>query len=490
MAIDVKMEAMPVTRNTNKKPNVILIMTDQQRYDYLSVHGGRCRTPALERLASEGVVFDNAYSVCSLCTPARASVFTGKYPHKHGLWNNCDMFCVAREQLDDSHVILSAPLSQAGYVCGFSGKWHIDRDRSALDRGFEGYSLPAYGNPWADRAYMQYLEDRGLTAPKRIPVIEVENCVMTYVLDGPAKATVEHFQTDAAIDLMRKYAQGKQPFFLTVQYWGPHEPSKPTSQYADMYPPSETPLVPTYDDTLEGRPRQYRRHRDEFECWYYGASRLGRETWRDVTSKYYAYSTMIDDQVSRFLVEMDRLGLSDDTVVIYTADHGNLCGARGGLYDKGVGMFEDTYHIPMLVRWPGVVKPGSKRSNLVSNMDVFATVLEIAGAELPGGIDSRSMVPILTNEESDWSEDLMCWNSGVYYLHSQRMLRWRQYKYVFTPYDIDELYDLAGDPLEMTNLIDDDGLVGVKIEMRKRLIQNAERAADPLAQVMLGYFRV
>lgn len=465
-------------------------MTDQQRYDYLSVHGGKCSTIALERLAREGVTFTNAYSVCSLCTPARASIFTGKYPHKHGLWNNCDMFSVVREDLPEREVVVSRPLTAVGYACGFSGKWHIDKHFSALDRGFEGYSLPGYGNPWSDDTYVCYLAERGIKIPKPIPVVEVENCTMAYMLDCETEATVEYFQTDVAIDLMRKYAQSEQPFFLTVQYWGPHEHSRPTRKYADMYPASETPLVDTYEDDLGNRPRQYRRHRDEFECWYYGASRLGPDGWREVTSKYYAYTTMIDDQVSRVLSELDRLGIADNTVVIYTTDHGNFCGARGGLYDKGVAMFEDTYHIPFLIRWPGVVTPGTRSSNLVSNMDVFSTILEIAGAKVPEGIDSRSIVSILRDEQTPWPDDLMCWSSGVYYLHSQRMLRWQQYKYVFTPYDIDELYDLENDPLETKNLIENPTLAEIKIEMRKRLIRNARQTSDPLAKVMEGYFRV
>jgi len=474
----------------SKRPNVLLIMTDQQRYDYLSVHGGACPAPALERLASEGTVFENAYSVCSLCTPARASVFTGKYPHKHGLFNNCDMFSVVHERLPEEHVVLSALLAETGYACGYAGKWHIDRDRSALDHGFEGYSLPGYGNPWQDATYQEYLAAKGLTPPTQVPVIEVENRPMTFVMDGPTEATVEHFQTDMAIDLLRKYAGEPRPFFLTVQYWGPHEPSRPTREYADRFPPETTPLVPGFDDTLEGRPRQYVRHRDEFECWYYGVSRLSRDTWRDATSKYYAYSAMIDDQVGRVLTELDTLGLAEDTLVLYTTDHGNLCGSRGGLYDKGVAMFEDTYHIPLLARWPGVTTPGTRQHQLVSNMDVFATVLDVAAARVPEDVDSRSMTPILRDASAPWRDDLMSWSAGVYYLHSQRMLRWEHYKYVFTPYDIDELYDLDTDPVETVNRIGDAALADVKAEMRRRLISTAQRAADPLAEVMQGYFRL
>jgi arylsulfatase A-like enzyme len=112
-------------------------------------------------------------------------------------------------------------------------------------------------------------------------------------------ATVEHFQTNIAIELMRTFSRNRQPFSLTVQYWRPHEPSRPTTRYPNMYPADSTPLVNSYHDDLKKRPRQYTRHRDEFECWYYGSSRLGPEKWREVTAKYYAYTTMIDDQILR-----------------------------------------------------------------------------------------------------------------------------------------------------------------------------------------------
>lgn len=474
----------------NPKPNVLLIVTDQQRYDYLSVHGGACRTPALERLAAEGVRFDNAYSVCSLCTPARASMLTGQYPHKHGLFNNCDMFSLVRERLPEDAVLLNDLLAQAGYACGYSGKWHIDRDLSALDRGFEGFSLPGYGNPWGDKAYLQYLADNGLKLPVPIPVVPVGGTPMAFVLEGEPEATVEHFQTNIALDLMRTYAEAERPFFLTVQYWGPHEQVRPVRQYADLYPGSRTPLVPAFDDTLEGRPRQYRRHRDEFECWYHGSSKLTPDQWREVTAKYYAYTAQIDDQVARVLAELDRLDLADNTLVLFTTDHGNLCGSRGGLFDKGVAMFEDTYHIPFLVRWPGVAKPGTRCASLISNMDIFSTLLDAAGLAVPAGVDSRSLLPLFDDAQAAWREELMSWSSGVYYLHSQRMLRWQHYKYVFTPYDIDELYDLQSDPEERRNRIDDPILAGVRTELRGRLIRCAERAGDPLANVMRGFFRL
>lgn len=470
-------------------PNILLIMTDQQRYDILSAcGGGTCKTPALEKLAEEGVNFSNAYSVCSLCSPARASIFTGRFPHNHGMWNNCDMFFVTKEELPSSEVLLNKYLEDIGYNCGYVGKWHIDAKKSALDHGFEGYSLPGYGKRFISDDYLDYLKSKGLTEPEFKATVNVENKAIAGYLDGETEATVEYFQAEKTIELMNKYSQMQKPFFLTLQFWGPHEVSMPTKEFAEMYPPENIKLWENYYDDLKDKPIQYRRHRDELECWYYGASKLGPEKWKEVTSMYYAYNTLIDSQVMRVLNEIDRLGIGSDLVIIYTTDHGSYSGARGGIFDKGVAMFEDIYHIPFIVRWPGVIKPG-KSTQLISNMDVFSTVLDIAGIKPENNIDSRSLVPILKNPNAPWPEDLMCENHGVYYLHSQRMIRWKNFKYIFTPYDTDELYDLENDPNEMKNLINDKKLKDVKRELQSRMLKWGRNSNDPFTKVMEGYFR-
>ncbi len=334
-------------------------MTDQQRYDILSACGGTCKVPALERLAKGGVNFTNAYSVCSLCSPARASIFTGRFPHNHGMWNNCDMFFVAREELPSSEVLLSKYLIEKGYNCGYVGKWHIGKHTSALDHGFEGYSLHGYGNRLNSEAYLNYLNKKGLTKPEFRTTVNVEeNRPIAGYLKGKIEATVEYFQAEKTIKLLNKYSRMKKPFFLTLQFWGPHEISMPTKEFVEMYPPESIKLWKNYYDDLKDKPIQYKRHRDNLECWYYGASKLGPEKWKEVIAMYYAYNTLIDSQVMRVLNEIDRLGIGSDLMVIYTTDHGSYSGARGGLFDKGVAMFEDIYHIPFIVTWPGLIMTG------------------------------------------------------------------------------------------------------------------------------------
>lgn len=472
-------------------------MTDQQRWDMLhATAGGPCESPGLDRLAGRGVSFTNAHTVCALCTPARASIFTGVYPHTHGLINNCDMFSLVHRNLPHREMFLHPLLAKQGYSLGYFGKWHIDSDFTPMDEGFEGVSVPAYGlspapgydfGPTPMRGYEEHLRKRGLKVPAFHPTVTTDRGIVAAgYIDDPVEATVPYFLTEKTIEFVRREAKAGKPFFATLQFWGPHEISKPTRFYLDRYSPESIPLWGSYGDDLAGRPYQYLRHRDEFECWYHGVSRLGEAGWRRAIASYFAHSTMIDVQIARLLDELASLGIEENTVIAYCSDHGNYSGARGGLFDKGVAMFEDIYHIPMFFSWPGVTSARTQ-DQLVSHIDIMPTFLEIAGATLPKNLHGQSLVPILQDPGSAGRDAFIAENHGTYYLHDQRMVVSGGYKYVFTPYDRDELYDLKGDPYELHNLIDDAGLRETRARLRRRLFELASSNGDPLAQVVKGY---
>lgn len=472
-------------------------MTDQQRFDMVhACMGGACLSPGLDKLAETGVNFTNAHTVCALCSPARASVFTGLYPHAHEMMNNCDMFSTIRHNLPHPEMFLHPFLEKKGYKLGYFGKWHIDSDISATKRGFQGISTPGYGLDSGPgygfrtrpvNEYNDYLEEKGLKLPEfHTTVTTDQNIVMSGYIDDPVEASVPYFLTEKAIEFMRAQTREKLPFFITLQFWGPHEISKPTHSFLKRYPSNQIPIWKNYKDNLKNRPYQYLRHRDEFECWYHGCSRLGQEKWKEVIASYYAHSTMIDYEVLRILNELTNLGIDENTVVLFTSDHGNYSGARGGLFDKGVAMFEDIYHIPFFIRWPNVTTSRIQKQ-LVTNMDIMPTVMEIAGIDMPEGLHGKSLVPLLKDEKSTMREDFMAQNHGTYYLHSQRMLLWNHYKYVFTPYDIDEVYNLEEDPQELKNLLPE--LEGTRVvrELRKRLFKTTQLYDDPISEVVKGY---
>lgn len=468
----------------SKNMNVLLIMTDQQRYDILSAcGGGNCKTPALEKLASEGVCFENAYSVCAVCTPARASVFTGRFPHKHGLTRNCDMFHPPIEELPASEKLLNHYLTEKNYSCGYVGKWHIDKSRSALDHGFEGLSFPGYGDAYGNSSeeYLQWLSEKGLSVPEFVPTVMVGERAYAGYLDCAPESTYDYFLMEKTVKMLREYSKQDKPFFLTLQFWGPHEICRPAKSYLDMYPPESIPMPENFEDSLEKRPYIYRQYRDVIEFRYPGLSQLSVEEWQKINASYYAYNTMIDSLTGKIIEELDISGKSEDTTVIFTSDHGSYCGAHGGFIDKSIGMFEDIYKVPFIARSPGNIS--GRRSQMISNMDVFSTVLGLAGIETPENVDSRDISPLFDSPDAEWDDSILCQSHGVHFPYAQRMLRWKNLKYVFTPTDTDELYDLEKDSGETENLISCPAYSAQKKELQKRMLEHIEKSSDPIISI-------
>ncbi len=483
------------------RKNILFIFTDQQRYDTLSfARKAGCRTPNLDRLAEQGMWFDNAYTVSSICSPARASILTGVYPHAHGvrtntnepkLWPNCD--------IDPSLPVISQQLKEAGYRCGYSGKWHCGEKCMPSHYGFEGMDTEGYGKPYNTPEYQAYLKANGLelphsflTASKRpVQPDAVPDDILTIpgatwlggTLPGPAEACEPAFVASHAIDLMRDFAEDRRtngtPFFQVAAFWGPHHPYYIPEPYASMYNPDDIELWPNFHDELKGKPAAHDRHRRSF---YHEHVNFSEHDWKKLIAMYWGYCTFIDAEVGRLLDALEETGPADETAVIFTTDHGDTTGCHGGLFDKGSFMYEETYHIPLIARVPGMTTPGSRCDALVSNMDIASTILELAGVEVPEHHQGASFVPLLRDPDADWRDDLVCEFHGLRLPYYQRMLRWRHYKYVYNAADWDELYDLDADPHEMNNRIDDPALRDVADECRQRLLRNIRESRD----VVLG----
>ena len=467
------------------RPNVLYIMTDQQRYDSLSSVGRTaCRTPHLDQLAGEGIRFDNAYTVCALCSPARTSMLTGRYPHNHRMWNNNDMMQWAIRDLADEERMISQDLVEMGYNCGYSGKWHCGESKLPGGYGFAGMEVPNYGNPYRTEEYAEYLAERGLQPPALVSP-EVEGA--PGYLSGPLEACSPHFLTEYAIDLLTRFneerdASGK-PFMIFLSFWGPHAPYYVPEPYASMYDPDEVELWANYRDDLPDKPHI----QDRFRRAISQSDSVTDEAWRDRIAKYWGFCSFIDDEVGRLLSVLSDLGREDDTAVLFSTDHGDMTGSHGGFMDKGPFMYEETYHIPQIARVPWLTKPGTTCDCFVSNMDLASTVLDIAGLPVPDAHDGRSLVPLFQNPCADWRDDLMSEFHGHRFLYSQRMVRWDHYKYVFNAPDWDELYDLSQDPNEMTNLINDPGYGEVAKEGRQRLLKWIDDSKDPLTHITRAF---
>ena len=463
------------------QPNVLLLLTDQQRYDVTVPGEPAVSTPNIDRLRHEGVSCTRTYTPVSICTSARASLLSGLYPHNHGMLNNCHERDAVRANLPSEIETFGELLADAGYDNTYLGKWHVGRDQKpedfgfrflggqdghdqAVDPGFREHQRAHGVDPddveFSETIYTDYAEDPVLIAAKT-PV--------------PKEATLTYYLAERTIDRLEEWADGEGPFFHRTDIPGPHFPYLVPEPYASMYDPDEIDLWDSFVETYDGKPEVQERY-----LAYRGVEGLGEPEWREALAKYFGFVTFIDEQIGRILDAVDRLGI--DVAVFHTSDHGDFAGGHRQ-FNKGPMMYEDTYRIPLIVRWPGVVESGAERDEFVRLLDLMPTFLDMAGIEPPEGIDGRSLLSLLRGERpADWPDSVFTeYHGDEFGLYSQRMVRTGRYKYVYNPPGRDELYDLERDPDELQNLIEHPTYAEVLDELRQRLYRWMCETDDTIA---------
>lgn len=467
-----------------KRPNVLWINLDQLRFDTLGVNGnGLGMTPHMDRLAREGVNFTRCYSSCSLCTPARASMFTGLYAFKNGMGTNHDMFHPLSEDLPHPEMLLHPRLQALGYRTGFVGKWHVGTEKGPVDYGYEGMNVLSYGNCEETRGFQDYIRNNGFTYIKEILMEGWFNSHITPggVWRGPTESTVPHYLTEYAKDLVDSCLEGGSPFFLTLNYWGPHVVHYPSQEFLGSCDRSRILPWANFNDAHDGKPGRIRRESAGVR------ENMGDDwkKWRELLGLYYDFTHMIDYEIGRLTDHLKDRGVDGDTLVIITADHGDMAGSHM-LVDKGFP-YEEAHHIPLIFSWPGMTEDRIESDGLVTNMDVFPTVLDALG--IPDEtLDGKSFLPLLRGGSSE-REDLYLEFHGLRALYSQRTLITKDgWKYIFSPGDFDELYHLPSDPGEMANLAENGEHRDKLTALRERLHKRAVQFGDPLARSMGQFF--
>jgi len=470
---------MPTTR-----PNIVLLMTDQQQACTVDP-GNPCQTPNIDRISAGGVRFTRAHTVNAICSPTRASLYTGTLPNTHGMVDCTHTVAEYRAKFNADLPMWSRSLQAAGYRTAHFGKWHVERSNALENFGFDEYEtggLPGYR---AHRAAM------GL--PPRPESFEMEHWVrqpgyrdlrLYGVHDEPEEAGTPYYLYQRGIAFVRERTEDPDtPWCLVISTSEPHDPYWANRVYYDLYDPATIPQPPSFHDDLHDKPRYYQKLRTVWKdmTWQHFA---------EATACYYASITEIDVQVGRLLDVLEETGQAENTVVIYTTDHGDLMGAHG-LLMKGPPPYEETYRIPLVVRWPGMTAPGTTCDALANVMDLAPTLVEMAEcAPLPTS-EARSLVPLLRGKpggeafEQDYAEF-----HGQRFFYTQRIVWWKRWKYVFNGFDFDELYDLEADPHEMTNLAPDPAYADVLREMATRMWRKAHETGDfNLVQSHYGMFR-
>ncbi|MXV64602.1 sulfatase-like hydrolase/transferase [Natronorubrum sp. JWXQ-INN-674] len=483
--------------DADTRPNVLFVLTDQERYDCSAPDGPPVETETMDRLSSEGMRFSQACTPISICTSARASLMTGRYPHGHGMLNNSHEADAIRPNLPPELPTFSELLAESGYDCSYTGKWHVGRDQTPEEFGFSYLGGSDTHHDDIDDAFREHREEQG------VPPDEVELEGELYTGDDPrdtssgtfvaAKTPVDVEETRAwflaerTIEAIEDHADGDgggpdggEPFFHRADFYGPHHPYVVPEPYASMYDPAGIEPPESYAETYEGKPQVHENY-----LHYRGADGFDWNHWAEAVAKYWGFVTMIDDQLERILKALEARGLADETVVVHAADHGDFVGGHRQ-FNKGPLMYDDTYRIPLQVRWPGVTEPGSVCDAPVHLHDLAPTFLEMGGVSVPDAFDSRSLVPLLESGgdpsavPADWPGSTFAqYHGDEFGLYSQRMVRTDRYKYVYNGPDVDEVYDLKRDPAELQNLIDHPEYADVRREMRERLIEWMERTDDP-----------
>ncbi|NQT93748.1 MAG: sulfatase-like hydrolase/transferase [Lentisphaerae bacterium] len=478
----------------DETPNILLIITDHQAF-YGHNRPGEFEYvwPRFEAFCAEGVRFDRAYSICPICTPARSSMMTGLYPSRHGLIRNTDGG--GKQDFDSEQQLYSHYLAREGYRNAYVGKWHCGHSYLPVDYGIEGWSLPDYGKVYMCDAYEEYAKERGLgEARARIehnldhPEWAGQTLTLHHespwhfmngsgVLEGPPEAHEEPFVAHLTVETLKELAEGSQPWSLVASFWGPHQPYFPTEPFASMVDPETIPEHPSFRDDLSGRPLRHHMHRDfhhtgakEWKDW---------AVWQHILARAYGQGLQTDAAVGQVLDALAECGAAENTIVIWCSDHGDALASHGGLWDKASTFTEEVTRVPLAVRWPAGFTGNRSTNQLVSNMDVTATMLDAAGIPVPKTMDSRSLLPLCDgNADPDWPDEVICEHNGHGEDIVQRIVIHDKFKYVAALYDGDEMYNLTEDPYELHNLVGIPEHRVVKADLRQRIIGHIERTND------------
>jgi arylsulfatase A-like enzyme len=393
----------------SSKPNILYIFTDQQYGGAMSCTGNAdLATPAMDRLADEGVRFEQAYCTYPLCTPSRASMFAGRYPHELSITDNNQPIHEDCRPAELGHL-----LCQAGYECVYGGKWHI-------------------------------------------PEISMPN--------GHSFRQISDFDDPGLPGACEKFLAGRhaQPFFLVASFDNPHNICEWRRQqnvpWGEIAPPprvEDCPMLPANFAIPPFEPEAIRTITGSNPRIYPDA-RYSEEQWRRYRWAYYRLVERVDELIGSILAALDRYGLSEDTVVLFSSDHGDGNGAHH-LVQKSF-LYEESVRVPLIVRIPGSPAGGSvNRSHLVSNgLDIYATVCDLAGIEVPQDARGLSLVPLASSRGATppWREHVVAETHFAQHRCEGRMVRTPRYKYVAYSWGAyrEQFFDLERDPGEMVNL--------------------------------------
>ncbi|MGD8240585.1 MAG: sulfatase-like hydrolase/transferase [Armatimonadota bacterium] len=466
----------------DREPSVLIIMCDQLAASCLSCYGGAVPTPNIDRIAREGVQFDQATCPTPFCSPTRGSIVSGLYPHAHGIVANCRPGRQAGITPED--VTTERILHESGYATHHYGKWHL-----------RGEPLPYYTDTYDTRDYVQEMAETF----ERVRAADPDGFMPWYAcalpvevapelqraVDGlgdrwkdqrfagfitkmgrlklPLKDHLDVRIADRTVDRLK--ALGQERFMVTCSFIAPHDPNIVPSPYYERFPPDAIQL-----------PANWQNHEPLFEKQWSRriVADLGQPGLREFLRVYYAMVALIDDQVGRVLEALDATGQADDTVLIFTADHGDMMGGHGMVWKSTSAFYDEVARVPLLIRYPRKLQPG--RSDMAACLTgMMPTILELLGKPVPDNVQGRSLAPVLMDAIDEvpypytFSERVRVHPEGRREVRpgtpGSFMIRGQGWKYVRYSPENEFLYHLAEDPGETENLAGRAGYAAAKADL-------------------------
>ena len=477
LLIGLMLTCWSTSAGADARPNILFVFTDDHAPHAISAYGSRInQTPNMDRLAREGMLFRHCYVTNSICAPSRAVILTGKHSHLNGVVNNAVHF-------DGAQMNVAKLLQAAGYQTALIGKWHLKSDPT----GFDHWSVLSASGGQGTYYNPQFKTPAGLVEREGYVTDIITDDVLTW-LDGARSE--------------------QRPFFLMYQHKAPHREWEPGPEHLTRYDDVEIAEPATLFDDYAGRSRaaqmqemtiaNHLNERDlklvpprnltveqlalwneaydprnaEFRSKNPQGDDLVRWKYQRYIKDYLRCIDSVDDNLGRVLDYLDEHGLSDNTVVIYSSDQGFYLGDKGW-YDKR-WMYDESLRMPLIVRWPGVVRPGTEDEHLVQNLDFAETFLEVAGVDIPAEMQGVSLLPLLRGEAPDG------WRESVYYHYYEYPavhmvarhygVRTMRYKLIhFYQLDEWELFDLQNDPDELRSVYENPQYADVVEELKAEI---------------------
>lgn len=491
-------------------PNILLITSDQQHFSTLGATNPRIQTPALDRLAREGARFDRAYCNNPVCSPSRSSIITGQYPAWHGCWT-------IGVKLDEDVPTVGDLLHQHGYDTTLIGKAHFQPlasrpEQTSLEcqptlrdldfwRDFHG---PWYGfqhvevaRNHADEAhagqhYGIWMEENGLpnwqdffqSWPPDPNAAQRE-----HAWDLPEEYHYSVWTAERTIAAIERSAAVGKPFFLWSSFHDPHPPYLVSEPWASLYDPEEMQpghLEPGELDAMPPHFAKTQQRNPDFSAWQetsfgnhgFNSHLHDPDAMRKNMAVYYGMVSLMDREIGRILDKLDHLGIADNTLVVFSTDHGHFLGQHG-LTAKGAFHYEDLIRLPFLVRWPDRVPAGAVSGSLQSLVDLAPTFLHAAGIDIPGQMQGADQLETWTGAAGESRDHVLVENRHQpTALHLRTLVDQRYKLTVYRGHTYGELFDLQEDPEERRNRWDDPAFAQVKSDLLQRFVQ-AEMEREP-----------